>query len=53
MFPNKLPYGPPPKRQIDHEIETVPGEAPPHKSPYKLSVAEMDKLKQQIETLLE
>ena len=53
MFPDKLPYGPPPKRQIDHEIDTVPGEAPPHKSPYKLSPAEMDELKRQIETLLE
>ena len=53
VFPDKLPYGPPPKRQIDHEIETVPGEAPPHKSPYKLSPAEMDELKRQIETLLE
>ena len=53
VFPDKLPYGPPPKRQIDHEIDTVPGEAPPHKSPYKLSPAEMDELKRQIETLLE
>ena len=45
VFPDKLPYGPPPKRQINHEIDTVPGEAPPHKSPYKLSPAEMDELK--------
>ena len=45
VFPDKLPYGPPPKRQIDHEIDTVPGKAPPHKSPYKLSPAEMDELK--------
>ena len=53
VFPDKLPYGPPPKRQINHEIDTVPGEAPPHKSPYKLSPVEMDELKRQIETLLE
>ena len=25
IFPSKLPYGPPPKRQLDHEIEMVPG----------------------------
>ena len=31
----------------------MPGEAPPYKSPYKLSLAEMDELKRQIETLLE
>ena len=39
VFPDKLPYGPPPKRVMDHEIETTPGATPPHKSPYRLSVA--------------
>ena len=53
VFPNKLPYGPPPKRVVDHEIETLPGEAPPHKSPYRLSTAELDELQKQIDTLLE
>ena len=53
VFPDKLPYGPPPKRVLDHEIETLPGETPPHRSPYRLSVAEMDELKRQIDTLLE
>ena len=24
VFPDKLPYGPPPKRIIDHEIEIAP-----------------------------
>ena len=33
VFPDKLPYGPPPKRHIDHEIDLVPGEAPSHKHP--------------------
>ena len=53
LFPDKLPYGPPPKRLVDHEIETVPGETPPHKSPYRLSSAEMEELRRQVETLLE
>ena len=53
IFPSKLPYGPPPKRQLDHEIETVPGEAPPHKSPYRLSSTEMEELQRQVELLLE
>ena len=52
VFPRKLPYGPPPKRVVDHEIETVPGEIPPHKSPYRLSVAELDELKRQLDQLL-
>ena len=53
VFPNKLPYGQPPKRVINHEIDTTPGVLPPHKSLYRLSVAELDKLKRQIDTLLE
>ena len=53
VFPDKLPYGPPPRRIIDHEIETTPGVTPPHKSPYRLSVAEQDELKRQIDVLLE
>ena len=53
MFPNQLLYGPPPKRVIEHKIETMPGAVPPHKSPYRLSVAEQDELRCQIDTLLE
>ena len=53
IFPSKLPYGSPPKRQLDHEIDTVPGEAPPHKSPYRLSSTEMEEQRRQVELLLE
>ena len=53
LFSSKLPYGPPPKRQLDHEIHPVPGEEPPHKSPYRLSSTEMEELKRQIEVLFE
>ena len=53
VFPDQLPFGPPPKRIVDHEIDTLPGEAPPHKSPYRLSTAELDELKRQIDVLLE
>ena len=53
LFLSKLPYGPPPKRQLDHEIHLVLGEEPPHKSPYRLSSTEMEELKRQIEVLLE
>ena len=53
VFPNKLPYGPPPKRVVDHDIETTPGATPPHKSPYRLSVTELDELKRQVDNLLE
>ena len=53
IFPDKLPYGPPPKRLVDHEIDTVLGETPPHKSPYRLSSSEMEELRRQVELLLE
>ena len=53
LFPSKLPYGPSPKRQLDHEIHLDPGEEPPRKSPYKLSSIKMEELKRQIEVLLE
>ena len=45
LFPLKLPYGPPPKRQLDHEIHLVPGEEPPYKSPYRLSSTKMEELR--------
>ena len=53
LFPSKLPYGPPPKRQLDHEIHLVPGEEPPYNSPYRLSSIEMEELRRQVEVLLE
>ena len=53
IFASKLPYGLLPKRQLDHEIDTVPREAPPHKIPYKLSNTEMEELWRQVELLLE
>ena len=53
IFPEKLPYGPPPQCVIDHEIEVVLGSTPPHKSPYRLSNAEMEELRTQVDTLLE
>ena len=52
VFPEKLPKGRPPKRDIEHSIELEPGTEPPNKPPYKLSPAENDELRAQIEELL-
>ena len=41
-FPNQLPYGPPPRRLVDHEIDTIPRETPPHISSYRISNSEME-----------
>ena len=43
----------PPERDIDHEIELVPGASPIAKSPYKMSVPEAIELKEQLRQLLE
>ena len=37
IFLEKLPYGPPPWRVVDHTINVVLESTPPHKSPYRLS----------------
>ena len=42
VFPDRLPKGHPPKRDIEHHIETVPGAEPPSRPPYRLGPAEQD-----------
>jgi hypothetical protein len=51
VFPEKLPKGLPPQRNVDHEIELEPGHAPPSRPTYRLSPPEMDELKKQLEDL--
>jgi len=53
VFPNDLPSGLPPKRDIDHKIELVSGSEPPTKAPYRMSPAELDELKKQLTELLD
>ena len=43
----------PPRRDIDHEIELIPGATPIAKSPYKMYVPEAIELKEQLRQLLE
>ena len=53
VFPSELPKGLPPKREIEHKIETVPGQEPPHRAPYRLSPDEMEELRKQLAEYLE
>ena len=53
IFPEKLSYGPPLKKMIDHEIEVVLGSQLLHKIPYRLRNPEMEEFPTQVETLLE
>jgi hypothetical protein len=52
VFPDDLPTGLPPPRAVDHRIELVPGAEPPSKPTYRLSFAEMNEVKKQLNDLL-
>ena len=53
VFPEKLPPGLPPSRNLEHEIPLVPDSTPPVKQPYRMSDVELQELKKQVEELLE
>ena len=46
VFPNTLPKGRPPKRDIVHEIRTQEGAKPPSRPPYRLGPAEQDEMEE-------
>ena len=45
VFPKDLPSGLPPKRDIDHKIEIIPGSELSSKPTYQLSQPEADELR--------
>ena len=51
VFPDDLPRQPPPQRDVDHQIELIPGSSPPSQPTYPLSYAEMDELKKTLADL--
>src|SRR5437016_1445374 len=51
VFPDDLPIGLPPSREIDHRIELIPGSVPPSRATYKMSPKELDELKRQLQEL--
>ncbi|GJJ75507.1 hypothetical protein EMPS_07865 [Entomortierella parvispora] len=53
VFPDALPKDLPPRRAIDHRIDLLPDSAPVSKPTYKMSLAEMDELRRQLDDLLE
>jgi hypothetical protein len=48
----ELPDELPPRRQVDHAIEVMPGVAPPAKAPYRMNHEELKEFKVQLEELL-
>lgn len=47
-----LPSHLPPQRAMDHRIELIPGASPPSRPTYRMSPAELDELKKQLDQLL-
>ena len=52
VFPDELPAGLPPSREVDHKIELVPGSVPPSRPTFRLSEKELVELKKQLEELV-
>jgi len=52
VFPDEI-LGLPPKREIEFAIDLIPGAGPVSISPYRMTPAELVKLKKQLEDLLE
>jgi hypothetical protein len=53
VFPDQLPACLPPRRDIDHKIDLVPGATPQSRPVYRLSPIELQELKKQLDELLE
>ena len=53
VFPDSLPSGLPPSREVDHKIELVPGASPPSRPTFRLSASELVELKKQLDELVE
>lgn len=48
VFPDNLPAGLPPSREVDHRIELIPGSTPPSRPTIRLSATELAELKKQL-----
>jgi hypothetical protein len=52
VMPKELPEDLPPRRQVDHAIEVMPGVAPLTRAPYRMIHEELKEVKVQLKELL-
>ena len=50
---DQLPQRLPPKREVDHQIELLPGVKPPAKGPYRMAPPELAELRKQLNELMD
>ncbi|XP_012081555.2 uncharacterized protein LOC105641579 [Jatropha curcas] len=53
IMPEQLPKIIPPCRDVDHQIELLPGAKPPARAPYRMAPPELVELRRQLDELLE
>nr|XP_016497969.1 PREDICTED: uncharacterized protein LOC107816746 [Nicotiana tabacum] len=53
VMPEELPKRLPPRREVDHQIELIPGAKPPAMGPYRMAPPELEELRKQLKELLE
>ena len=53
VMPAELPQRLPPRREVDHQIELVPGAKPPAMTPYRMAPPELEELRKQLKELLD
>ncbi|XP_049382777.1 uncharacterized protein LOC125847126 [Solanum stenotomum] len=53
VMPEELPQRLPPRREVDHQIELVPGVKPPAIKPYHMVPPELEELRKQLKELLD
>ena len=52
VFPNEIPNGLPPKRDIQHKIDFIPGSSLPNKPAYRTNPKETEEIRRQVDDLL-
>ncbi|GKC60586.1 reverse transcriptase, partial [Tanacetum coccineum] len=53
VMPTELPKKLPPRREVDHQIELIPGAKPPTMTPYRMAPPELMELKRKLKDLLD